>query len=333
MKGECPAARAAMSDVRMIASRSVSGARTSRHGRLSSLRASVRARMTQSAASTATAGPVRIAHAAALPGTAAPAANRANAENASAAPSRRQSKTTSPGVAGPCCIAAARRTASSMHTPAACALAKKTTAQTTTADAWASTPFSRAVADAPTARTPTTVAIVARAARRIAFSVSNDSATSAAGRKRRFTSSSPWTATTSASCRRYSASSRRRARPRVWRVRPSSSSHCSTVVTRGRRPALRRRRRPTASYRALSCESLYLVILGIAPESAVERLSAGVAESGDDVVECVGEWLFELFVGAGLGCAVVAPAHEVGKVPEPGPLHVLVLHLQHSFRP
>jgi hypothetical protein len=247
MKGECPAARAVVSDGRMIASRSVNGARTSRHGRLSSLRASERTRMTQSVASTATAGPVRIAHAAALPGTAAPAANRANAENASAAPSRRQSKTTSPGVADRCRIAAARRAASSMHTPAAWALAKNTTAQTTTADARASAPFSRAVADAPTARTPTTVAIVARAARRTVFSVSNDSATSAAGPKRRFASSSPWAATTSASCTRYSASSRRRARPRVWRARPSSSRYCSTVVTRGRRPAHRRRLRPTAS--------------------------------------------------------------------------------------
>src|SRR4051794_16891689 len=54
-------------------------------------------------------------------------------------------------------------------------------------------------------------------------------------------------------------------------------------------------------------------------------------ETGNDIVQRVGQRLLELLIRARLGGAVVAPSHEVGQVPEAGALHVLVLDLEHPL--
>src|SRR4051812_5313410 len=56
------------------------------------------------------------------------------------------------------------------------------------------------------------------------------------------------------------------------------------------------------------------------------------AEPGDDVVELEGDRLFELLVGARARLAVGPPPCELGGVPEPRALHVVVTHLDHPFR-
>src|SRR5262249_30507928 len=43
--------------------------------------------------------------------------------------------------------------------------------------------------------------------------------------------------------------------------------------------------------------------------------------------------LLQLLIGAGTGIAVGPPAHELGGVPEPRALHVVVADLHHPFRP
>src|SRR5215216_7282607 len=111
----------------------------------------------------------------------------------------------------------------------------------------------------------------------------------------------------------------------AWSVAAYGASGASSGSPSTGRSARRAVSRLTGSWPPVSSMRMLLPRQG-RPESARARVAAG-----QDVGQVELDRPLQLLVGARLGVAVVAPAPELGGVPEPPALHVVVGDLDHQL--